>query len=103
MSALREFLDIKREQLNRIRDEVNERLREEGQNPTDEFLQSTVDSAWHSDRYILVMPDGSRWGDVPGHRLVQTGFQQRPAALKQGNRLPGCRVFDKKEGMFINE
>lgn len=103
MSSLQEFLTIKKRQIEQIHVEVAKRLKEEAESPTDEHLQDTVDNLFFKDRYVLVLPDGSRWGDVPGYRFIQSGFHQRPAALKQAGRLAGCRVFDTKEGMFIND
>lgn len=99
---LRDFLTIKKRQIEQIHIEVVERLKEEAASPTDEFLSETVNNLFFKDRYVLVMPNGERWGEIPGFRFIQSGFQQRPAALKQSSRLPGCRVYDTKEKEFIN-
>jgi hypothetical protein len=69
---------------------------------TDEHLENTLEWAWGNDRYILILPDGRRYYDVPGYRGFQTSFVQRPAALRTAQHLPGCRVYDIKEKKVIN-
>lgn len=52
-------------------------------------------------RYVVVRPDGEPYHDVPGMRWTITTFKQRPAALRAAKGLPGVRIWDMRENVFI--
>lgn len=56
-----------------------------------------------ADRYVLAMPDGSRYWNVPLSPQYYSGFVQRPAALRAARNLPGCRVYDSKTKTYVTE
>jgi hypothetical protein len=57
---------------------------------------------YRRDRYIIVRPDGQVYGGVPGIRAVQVSFSQRPAAVRAAKYLPGARLYDTRERVFVN-
>jgi hypothetical protein len=72
--------------------------------PTDEHLRETVE--WHAernshDRYFLIRPDGRTYDDIPGIRVGQWAFSQKPAALRAAAKYPACRVYDMKDRKFV--
>lgn len=56
-----------------------------------------------NERYVLARPDGYRYWNVPGQANLVSGFQQRPAALRVAQYLPGCRVYDSRTHTYITE
>lgn len=95
------------EELARIEGEINA-LRAEAREfiatypVTDAALPATLAEGRDGrDRYVLVLPDGSRYWDLPGRPFVTSGFIHRPAADRACGRLPGCRVLDVRTGQIV--
>jgi hypothetical protein len=68
---------------------------------TDTELEATV--AWWgaTDRYLIILPDGRPYYDVPGVGFQPIRYTQRPAAIRHATGLPGARVYDCRERKVV--
>ena len=96
---LSEQLEAITEQIRTLESEARKLMEN---HPPEPVNMRRMDYYGRTDRYIIVRPDGEPYHDVPGIRWIVTTFKQRPAALRAARGLPGARIWDMRENVFIS-